>query len=89
MENERAKWNDDRIDALSERMDMKFAQVDERFERVDERFVQVEKRLDRFETRVDGRFDTLEASLHGFQRAMIAAMASVVIALIAQGFIPH
>jgi hypothetical protein len=82
MENERAKWNDDRIDALSERMDMKFAQVDERF-------VQVEKRLDRFETRVDGRFDSLEASLHGFQRAMIAAMASVVIALIAQGFVPH
>ena len=82
MQNERAKWNDDRIDALSERMDMKF-------ERVDERFVQVEKRLDRFETRVDGRFDSLEASLHGFQRAMIAAMASVVVALIAQGFIPH
>jgi hypothetical protein len=82
MENERARWNDDRIDALSERMDMKF-------ERVDERFVQVEKRLDRFETRFDGRFDSLEAILHGFQRAMIAAMASVVIALIAQGFFPH
>jgi hypothetical protein len=53
VENERAKWNEDRIDAF------------------------------------DGRFDTLEAGLHGFQRAMIAAMASVVIALIAQGFLPH
>jgi hypothetical protein len=107
----RPQWNDDRLDALSERMDMQFRQVDERmdlqfrrvdermdlrFGRVDERFVEIEQRLDRFETRVDrfevrvdGRFDSIEAGLRGVQRTMVAAMTSVVVAVIAQGFLIH
>ncbi len=39
------RWNDDKMDALSDRVDERFEQVDKRFEQVDKRFEQVYEEL--------------------------------------------
>lgn len=78
-----------RFRQVDERMDLRFGRVDERFVEIEQRLDRFETRVDRFEVRVDGRFDSIEAGLRGVQRTMVAAMTSVVVAVIAQGFLLH
>lgn len=49
-------WNDDRLDALSERIDQRFTEVDQRF--------------DRFERTMENRFNQMDVRLDGVQRSI-------------------
>ena len=53
------RWNDDKMDALSDRVDERFEQVDKRFEQIDRRFEQVDKRFEQ----VDKRFEQVYEEL--------------------------
>ncbi len=66
MEGVRAKWSDDRLDALSGR--------------VDERFDDLSGRVTRLEARMDTGFNEVNSTLHSIQRSMIVTLASVLAA---------
>ncbi|MFL5872276.1 MAG: hypothetical protein ACJ75T_02220 [Solirubrobacterales bacterium] len=62
---EMERWNDARLDELSQTMKEGFAKVDKRFEQVDQRFEQMGKRFEK----VDQRFVSLEGQIkEGFER---------------------
>jgi predicted transcriptional regulator len=69
---EMERWNDARLDELSQTMKEGFAKVDKRFEQVDKRFEQVDKRCEQVDKRfekVDQRFVSLEGQIkEGFER---------------------
>lgn len=68
MEQERANWNDDRLDRFAER-------VDRRFEQVDKRFDKLESRIEAQGAHFDARFDAL-------QQAMVITLASILVAFV-------
>jgi chaperonin cofactor prefoldin len=76
MEQEKANWNDDRLNHFA-------AQVDKRFEQVDKRFEQVDKRFDRLEGRMQAQSEHFDARFDSLQQAMIVTLAGIISALAA------
>ena len=62
METPMDRWNDDRLDELSQTMKEGFAKVDQRFERIDQRFEGIDRRFEQVPTReeMNQRFDSME-----------------------------
>ena len=68
------RWNDDKMDALSDRVDALSDRVDERFEQVDRRFEQVDRRFEQFNTELrELRLDT-KAGFERTQRMLVQGL---------------
>jgi hypothetical protein len=81
MTDERTRWTDERIDDFSGRLGRFEGRVDSRFDRFESR---VDERFERLEGHVDAGFDRVDARFDALNRTMIASMATIVAALIAQ-----
>lgn len=86
METPMDRWNDDRLDELSQTMKEGFAKVDQRFERIDRRFEQVptreemnqrfdsmERRIDRIGNRIDYMLGAMFLAGVGFVADLLAS----------------
>jgi hypothetical protein len=80
MERARATWTDERLDDLAQRMDRGF-------ERVDRELVGLSGRIDALSDRLDARIDALQRTMiqvgGGLVAAMLATLATVLVAVIA------
>lgn len=83
------RWNDDRLDELSQRMDAGFKEVREGFARVDkemkEGFAKVDQRFVRVEGEMKEGFARIEDRFDRMNHTLLVGALGVIAALIANG----